>query len=178
MRLLIRTGETQAVEIDGVSPEEAAAFVAALGKEAGRSGMIPVPPKEALSSSSLKAEPEWFLALGGKERIVAEVLARVWTVNGAGNGVDAWDLQQSCHWVPSNVRAHSPEAWLAFISGTIDEVTKTHGGPLRRQLLRKREFSRAVSYTKLYDGQKLVEFLRELTGHSVKDVFEAVSLSR
>lgn len=184
MRLTIKTGEAQIVEIDDASPEEAAAFVAALGKEAGRSGTLPAsePPAAVPSSSSLslRSEPEWFLALDGATRIVVEVLARVWAATSTGEGVEVENIRLACKWSTVNPRCDGDQtvAWLKRIMEKIDSVSKAHKGPPRRQILMKRESNLGLWSLKLYAGKDLVTFVRKIAkDHTVSEVMDVLTSS-
>lgn len=84
-------------------------------------------------------------------------------------------IQDTCKWVPSNHKAHSPEAFVAYVMEVVDKVSKTHKGPPRRHLLMKRETHQGLKSLKLYPGKGLVDFVRKLTKHPVNDVMDVLT---
>jgi hypothetical protein len=172
MKLRIAVPGGNVVDIDDASPEEAAAFIAALGKEGGQSATPPAltapAPAAASSSSASAGPPEWFLALSGRDRIVCEVLARVWAMTSTGHGVGVPELRETCKWLPVQYT----------ISDLMEQLAKSLNCARfhhpRRTVLLKRSAAGSIG-AKLYGGERLVDAVRMISGKTTTEVLEAVT---
>lgn len=176
MKLRIAVPGNGIVEIDDASPEEAAAFIAALGKEGGQSATPPAltAPAAASSSSASLGTPEWFLQLPGRTRIVSEVLARVWSATSTGEGMDVHRLRNVLKWTTgSSVKPMGDDEFVAYLMEELAAVMRTSASHQpRRTVLMKRQATGGP--IKLYAGKDILRVTQRICGRTCSEVVDAV----